>query len=126
MTTANFDVKSLEGKKATLVLINSIGFPAVRKVTIQIADIVSAKRYQGDMTTKTCLQLQYVEKGKRKPIATRFTESDLAVVLGWHDIKTPTEFMSFDRTVFDGMLAQVSTPESIVYKQYYKHDAVTQ
>lgn len=35
---------------------------------------------------------------------------------GWHDIKTPSSFMSFDKTMLDGMLAKV-LPKSVVYKQ---------
>jgi hypothetical protein len=76
----DIDIKILEGQKATLMIVNGMGFPICRHITVQKADIVPARRYQGHMTDKKCLQLQYVEKGKRKPVGTRYTEANLAVV----------------------------------------------
>lgn len=110
----DFDVKTLEGQKVTLVLINTMGFPVCRHVTITTADIVSAKRYQGDMTSKMCLQLQYVEKGKRKPRGTRFTEADLAIALGWQQIEVPNEFTIFEEGLLDVMVRQA---KDVVYTQ---------
>lgn len=110
----DFDVKALETQKVTLVLVNGMGVPVCRHVTIISADIVPAKRYQGDMTSKMCLQLQYVEKGKRKLKGTRYTEADLAVALGWQQIKVPNNFVSFDTALFDGMIRQA---KDVVYFQ---------
>jgi hypothetical protein len=113
-STTDIDIKTLKGEKVTLMLINEMGFPVCRHIKIQKADIVSAKRYVGHMTDKKCLQLQYVMRGKRKSVATRYTENDLAIALGWQDVKTPDEFVSFDDGLIAGMTAQV---ENIVYTQ---------
>ncbi|MEG4149472.1 LPD29 domain-containing protein [Microcoleus sp. Pol12B5] len=110
----DFDVKKLEAQKVTLVLINGMGVPVCRHVTVISADIVSAKRYQGDMTSKMCLQLEYVEKGKRKLRGTRYTEADLAVALGWQQIEVPSSFTSFDTGLLDGMVRQA---KDVVYTQ---------
>lgn len=91
-----------------------MGFPVCRHVTVISADIVSAKQCQGDMTNKMCLQLQYVEKGKRKLRGTRYTEADLVVALGWQQIEVPSSFTSFDTALFDGMIRQA---KDVVYFQ---------
>ena len=109
-----FNVKTLEGKKVTLSIVNTMCAPACRHITIISADIVSAKRYQGDMTSKMCLQLQYVEKGKRKLRGTRYTEADLAIALGWQQIEVPSNFVSFDNGLLDTMVRQA---KDVVYTQ---------
>lgn len=113
----DFDVRTLESKKVTLILINTMGFPVSRHVTVIAADIVSAKRYHGEMTDKKCLELQYIEKGKRKPKGTRYTEASLAVALGWQDIKVPTNngyIDAFDNGLLDSMVRQA---KNVVYTQ---------
>ena len=113
--TTNIDIKTLEGQKVTLMLVNEMGFPVSRQITIKKADIVSAKRYVSDMTDKTCVQLEYVMKGKRKTVATRFVENDLAIAIRWQNVKIPNEFVSFDDELLPAMAAQV---ENIVYTQH--------
>lgn len=116
-TQPDFDVRTLKGKKVTLILINTMGFPVCRHITVIAADIVSAKRYHGEITDKKCLELQYIEKGKRKPRGTRYTEASLAVALGWQDIKVPTNDGYID--AFDnGLLHEmVSQAKDVVYTQ---------
>ena len=107
-------IKSLEGQRATLMLVNTMGFPVCRQITIKKVEIVSAKRYQGHMTDKRCLQLQYVEKGKRNPHSTRYVEVDLAIATGWQEIQLPSEFVGFE----EGLLAvMTSQAKDIVYTQ---------
>ncbi len=113
-TQPNFDVRTLESKKVTLILINTMGFPVSRHITVIAADLVSAKRYQGDMTDKKCLELQYIKKGKRKPRSTRFTEADLAIALGWQQIEVPNEFTIFEEGMLDVMVCQA---KDVVYTQ---------
>lgn len=109
-----FNPKILEGKQVTLVLVNTMGCLVCRHITIKAAEIVSAKRYQGDITSKMCLQLQYVEKGKRKLRGNRYTEADLAIALGWQQIEVLNEFTSFDSGLLDGMVRQA---KDVVYIQ---------
>ena len=113
----DFDVRTLESKKVTLIFINTMGFSVSRHITVIAADIVSAKRYYGEMTDKKCLELQYVEKGKRKPKGTRYTEASLAVALGWQDIKMPANdgyIDAFDNGLLDAMVRQA---KDVVYIQ---------
>lgn len=116
-TQPDFDVRTLRDEKVTLILINTIGFPVCRHITVIAADIVSAKRYHGEMTDKKCLELQYLEKGKRKPRSTRYTEADLAIALGWQNITVPTNDGYID--AFDtGLLSQmISQAKDVVYTQ---------
>lgn len=116
-TQPDFDVRTLESKKVTLILINTMGFPVCRHITVIAADIVSAKRYHGEMTDKKCLELQYVEKGKRKPRSTRYTEADLTIALGWQDIRIPTNhgyIDAFDNGLLEEMVRQA---KDVVYTQ---------
>lgn len=110
----NIDIKTLEGQKATLMLVNTMGFPIVRHITITKADIVAATRYQNHMTDKKCLELKYVEKGKRKLVGTRYTEADLAVALGWQNVEVPSDFVIFEESLLANMMAQV---KDIIYSQ---------
>jgi hypothetical protein len=113
----DFDVRTLESKKVTLILINTMGVPVCRHITVIAADIVSAKRYYGEITDKKCLEIQYIEKGKRKPKGTRYTEASLAVALGWQDIKVPTNngyIDAFDNGLLDAMIRQA---KDVVYTQ---------
>lgn len=113
----DFDVRTLEGKKVTLILINAMGFPICRHITLIAADIVSAKRYHGEMTDKKCLELQYIEKGKRKPKGTRYTEASLAVALGWQEIKIPNNNGYIDAFDNDLLEAMVRQAKDVVYTQ---------
>lgn len=113
----NENVESFEGQ-ATLILINSMGMPICRQIKVQKAQLVDAARYQGEYTGgKKCLQLQYVEKGKRKPCAYRYPEADLALAKGWQEIGTPNEWTCFDSSEFQKMLKQL---KNVVYIQQDK------
>lgn len=91
--------------KATLLLINQVGFPIARQIKVQRAEVNEGR-----------LTLQYVEKGKRSPIATRFDkDTELALYSGWHDVNgaintegTSGEWTQFDEGVFAGMCSQIN------------------
>lgn len=96
--------------KATLVLINGLGMPVARKVTIQYAN----------KDVKAGISLQYVIKGNRKATATYFTNR-LVVFSGWVDVAgvmgedNSGEWLSFDEQAFDKIIANVSADQ--VYMQ---------
>ncbi len=90
--------------KATLVLINTVGYPIARQITVQ-RSIVESHVASGHRS----LVLQYVEKGHRKPHATRFAEdAELAIYEGWHNVEMPDEFAIFDTDLLGGMKAQIN------------------
>ena len=90
--------------KATLLLINQVGFPIARQIKVQRAEVNEGR-----------LTLQYVEKGKRSPVATRFDkDTELALYSGWHDVNGAInsdgggEWVQFDEGVFAGMCSQIN------------------
>jgi hypothetical protein len=111
---SDVDIKTIEGKKVTLLLVNTVGFPICRHITVQKANVVPAKRYQEHITDKKCLELQYIEKGKHKPTGTRYTEAELVIALGWQEIQTATNFTIFEDTLLSVMVTQA---KDIVYTQ---------
>lgn len=88
--------------RATIVLINTIGMPVARQVTIQFVN--------KDM--KSGVSIQYVPKGKRKPVATCFTNR-LAVLPGWINVadvmgeSNGGEWLSFDDEAFEKIVSGV-------------------
>lgn len=109
----NKGVESFEGK-ATLILINSVGFPVCRHITVKKAEIKSTE-YQ-----KKNLQLKYVEKGKRKITGTWYRENEMALAAGWQEIKGAIngsesgEWDQFDDEAFEKMLNQL---RDVIYTQ---------
>lgn len=90
--------------KATLLLINQVGFPIARQIKVQRAEVNEGR-----------LTLQYVEKGKRSPVATRFDkDTELALYDGWHDVNgamnvdVSGQWTQFDEGVFAGMCSQIN------------------
>lgn len=85
--------------KATMLLVNTMGWPVVRHVTVQ-RSVVDGEQ----------LVLQYVIKGKRKPVATRFSKgvSKLALYAGWHNVTEPNEFTIFEDGLLEGMKRRVN------------------
>lgn len=68
--------KLITQEKATLLLINTLGFPIARRINVQRAIVEDGR-----------LTLQYTEKGKRKPVAFRYAaDTPLALFNGWHNV----------------------------------------
>ena len=112
-------IKTLEAftGEATLILINSVGFPVSHQIKVQKASLVipSSKPSWWD---KKCLVLKYFIKGKRKLIGTQFNNGDVAIGRGWQDIKIPESFECFDSGEFQGLLNQL---KGVIYSQESEH-----
>ena len=75
-------------QKVTMVLMNSMGLVIVRKVSLQVTYLKGP--YKWDY--KLNLVVQYIEKGKRKPVAHGYEQ--IAIFDGWQgeEFKLPNEF----------------------------------
>lgn len=105
---------NLKSEKATMVLINTMGFPIVRQIKVTKSVIDDQRKY-GNLTGleygDISLVIHYVEKGKRKPYGTRFRKSagaQIAIYCGWHEVTTPNEFTCFSNSAYDSLKAQIS------------------
>lgn len=100
-------------QKATMVLVNTLGWPVVRHVHVQRSVVEDKRTSGGDVS----LVLQHVPKGKRKPVATKFSKSSgsqIAVYAGWHEVKEPSEFTIFEDGLLETMTSQI--PAAPVFK----------
>jgi len=89
----NEGIEAFQGK-ATLILINTMGFPIVRHVRI-----LKALLHSHELQRQT-LQLQYIERRYRRPTGVHFADNEVAIAHGWQHvqgafnplIKTPGKF----------------------------------
>lgn len=99
---------------ATLILINTMGFPIMRHVRVVKAE---TRANQDDRQT---LVLVYVEKGKRRRTGTHFAENQVAIARGWQPVQgafnaeAEDEWTTFESTAFQAMLNQLT---DIIYSQ---------
>lgn len=99
--------------KATMVLVNTMGWPIVRHVHVQRSvaeDSRTVGELSGAVSDDVSLVLQYIPKGKRKPTATRLSKkagSQIAIYIGWHNVETPAEFTIFEDGLLAGMKSQI-------------------
>jgi hypothetical protein len=99
---------------ATLILINTMGFPIMRHIRVVKAEI---RANQDDRST---LVLVYVEKGKRRRIGTHFAENPVAIARGWQPVQgafnaeAEGEWTTFEPTAFQAMRHQLT---AVVYSQ---------
>jgi hypothetical protein len=99
---------------ATLILINSMGFPIMRHIrAVKAATRANPYDHQ-------TLVLVYVEKGKRRRIGTHFVENPVAIAKGWQPVHGAFkaagdgEWATFEPTAFQAMLQQLT---DILYSQ---------
>lgn len=106
-TTETTTIASFTGK-ATIALINTMGVPVSRQITVSRA-----------FTDKDSVTLHYVIKGKRKTMGTRYG-GELAIAVGWQEVTGTMntagdgEWESFEEGAFDKMLSQLG---DVIYIQ---------
>jgi hypothetical protein len=92
--------------QATMVLINSLGFPIARLINLKKVKI-EQKLY----SNKKIISVWYTKKGKRKATGTKFTENDVAIAKGWQNVSGSFadggEFTTFESGQFEAMLNQL-------------------
>ena len=109
----NKGIEAFSGK-ATLILINTMGFPIMRHVRVVKAE---TRANQDDRQT---LVLLYVEKGKRQRTGTHFAENPVAIARGWQPVQgafnaaVEGAWTTFEPTAFQAMLHQLT---DILYSQ---------
>lgn len=93
--------EQVKGKKATMLIMNSIGLIVVRHVTL--SDIQLKKPYQSAYYYN--LAVYFTEKGKRK--VTGFQYDQIAIFEGWQNVDTQksdvTIIAEFNDNKFDAM-----------------------
>lgn len=95
-------------EKYTLIIENTMGMMVHRYVRINEATEVlkDTNSYNKDK----CLRLIYTLKGKRKKTGTKFTDTKIAIISGWQEIKGTInnndfkELVSFAENNFDNVL----------------------
>ena len=108
--------------KATMVLINSIGYPVARQINVSSA-MLDDQRKIGSITGLThgaaTLTVYYAEKGKRKVGGTRFASNrdTIAIFAGWHDIEIPTVIDACDYGLYNNMKAQIAQTPIIEFNE---------
>jgi len=99
---------------ATLILINTMGFPIMRHVRVVKAE-TRANKYD-----RQTLMLIYVEQGKRRRMNTHFAENPVAIAKGWQPVngtftaEVEGNWTTFEPTAFQAMLDQLT---EVIYSQ---------
>jgi hypothetical protein len=94
-------------EKYTLVIENTFGMMVSHQVKINQAKEINKYTYGDDKV----LSLIYTLKGKRSKTGTRFTDTKVAIIEGWIDVKgvingndSNFEIIAFDENNFDNVL----------------------
>ncbi len=100
--------------KATLILINTMGFPISRHVRVIKAQT------RVDQHDRKTLVLVYLEKGKRHRTGTRFADNPVAIAPGWQTVngafnaELEGDWTTFEPTAFKARLDQLT---NVLYVQ---------